>query len=235
MLQKLDAFRSAYAAMPSSFQNVGTSFVEMIQTGATEEMRSKLKNAADSLVTAGQTLGESGMELAAALMNSGLGTDGTTTQPALSGSASLKAIAAQITNTQKSLSKILANLNSSDSPQKLQTEISRLDGIIKQTDAIVKAIASDPAIQDTKLSQEDLGKIQTALNNITSGLSSMNQALQALQQATEILLSPSFHPEELEAARSELKKAGDAMEKAMHSLSSAIDHGIVSWSAWKMS
>ena len=223
LLEKLEAFQTACAALSGCLREVSGALTEVIRTGAADpDTLAHLQTAAGDLLAAGQAFGQAGAELAKALADAAPGRE-----PDLTAAYErLQAASQQLADAQAEVDNILGNLGASDAGQNLQAELDDLNAAIaaaEQAAAEVKDAAA--ALTGTEAAQAAAGALRAELTAIYTSLERAKTAAQELGAATAKLVLPSVDAGELEAARREARAAGDDLASALRALRRSADSG----------
>ena len=221
--EKLAAFQTACGALPGCLREVSDALTQVIQTGADDpDTLRRLQTAAEDLLSAGQSFGEAGAELAKALADAGPGGE-----PDLTAAYErLQTASQQLAAAQAEVDGILKHLGDTEAGKDLQTALDELNNAIAAAEQAAAEVEDAlAALAGTEAAQAAAEALRAELTAIYASLGDAKTAAQELGAAAAKLVLPSVDTEELEAARREARAAGDSLASALRALERGVDSG----------
>ena len=223
LLEKLEAFQAACAALPGCLGEAGDALAGVIRTGASDpDTRARLQTAAGNFLAAGQAFGEAGAELARALADAAPGGE-----PDLTAAYErLQTASRQLAAAQAGVEKILKNLGASEAGQNLQAEQKKLNDAIaaagQAAGDVEQALGGLAGTEEARTAAEAL---RTELAAIRTHLDQAGKAAQKIGAAAAKLVLPCVDTGELDSARREARAAGADASSALGALAQSVDSG----------
>ena len=221
--EKLAAFQTACGALPGCLREVGDALAQVVRTGADDpDALVRLQTAAGNLLAAGQASGEAGAELAKALADAGPGGE-----PDLTAAYErLQTASQQLAAAQAEVDGILKHLGDTEAGKDLQTALDELNNAIAAAEQAAAEVEDAlAALAGTEAAQAAAEALRAELTAIYASLGDAKTAAQELGAAAAKLVLPSVDTEELEAARREVRAAGDSLASALRALERGVDSG----------